>query len=447
MYKNARVYRVMQGDIYTENNFAFLNQVAREAAFVALTGQEQIRMGFVQPYPEATNSYMYFEHGCIFFAIKTQWKDIPASALLDILNPRLKVEENSLGRALTKREKAELKEAVLQELMPRALAKSKVLQGYIDITHSLVVLNTSSSNDAEMALSLLRKVVGSMPAVPWLDGHLLGNCLNLWALDKDLPQNLIRGHATSFKAPDECGAVSSFKNHVFDERVTEHLQDKLCTKLELHWPEKLSFCIDVNGLLSKLSWEDAILATNEELGWEDIPARIKADLLLEVSTLRDLFMVISNRVSNTLLPVPENNLTEQVLAAARGYLQQQTTLTADQLASRFNLTEKEAKVLGTTLVIGNYAAVSFSSSGQYIYTAKTAPLELDAFSDPLYNEAKGFVIKSRRASVSAIQRFLRIGYNRAARIIERMEVEGIVSKPNHEGMRKVLAPAPVEGAE
>lgn len=447
MYKNARVYRLLQGDIYTENNFAFLNQVAREAAFVALTGQEQIRTGFVQPYPEATNSYMYFEHGCIFFAIKTQWKEIPASTLQDILSPKIQVEENNLGRALTKREKAELKEAVLQELIPRALAKSKVLQGYIDITHSLVVFNTSSCNDAESALALLRKAAGSMPATPWLDGHLLANCLNLWALDKDLPQNLIRGHATSFKAPDECGAVSSFKNHVFDERVTEHLQDKLCTKLELYWPEKLSFCIDTSGTLSKLSWEEAILATNEELGWEDIPARIKADLLLLVGALRDLFAVISSRVSNTLLPVQENNITEQVIIAARDYLQQQTTLTVDQLASRFNFADEEAKVLGTILVFKHFADVSTNSSGQFIYTAKTAPLELDAFTDPLYNEAKSFVIKTRRASVSALQRFLRIGYNRAARLVERMEVEGIVSTPRHLGDREVLAPAPVEGAE
>jgi len=59
-------------------------------------------------------------------------------------------------------------------------------------------------------------------------------------------------------------------------------------------------------------------------------------------------------------------------------------------------------------------------------------------SDPLYDEAVQFVIESRRASISAVQRKLRIGYNRAARLIETMEAAGLVSSPNHNGAREVL---------
>ena len=50
--------------------------------------------------------------------------------------------------------------------------------------------------------------------------------------------------------------------------------------------------------------------------------------------------------------------------------------------------------------------------------------------------------ESRRASISSVQRHLRVGYNRAARIIEEMEASGVVSKPEHNGMREVLAPPP-----
>jgi DNA segregation ATPase FtsK/SpoIIIE-like protein len=58
--------------------------------------------------------------------------------------------------------------------------------------------------------------------------------------------------------------------------------------------------------------------------------------------------------------------------------------------------------------------------------------------DPLFDQAVGYVVNQRRASISGIQRHLRIGYNRAALIVEQMEMQGIVSSPNHEGQRVVL---------
>ncbi len=62
-------------------------------------------------------------------------------------------------------------------------------------------------------------------------------------------------------------------------------------------------------------------------------------------------------------------------------------------------------------------------------------------SDPLYDDAVQFVLKSRRASISSVQRQLRIGYNRAARLIEQMEAAGLVSPMETNGNRTVLAPA------
>ncbi|MFB5173032.1 DNA translocase FtsK 4TM domain-containing protein [Erwinia amylovora] len=64
--------------------------------------------------------------------------------------------------------------------------------------------------------------------------------------------------------------------------------------------------------------------------------------------------------------------------------------------------------------------------------------------DQLFDQAVEFVVDKRRASISGVQRQFRIGYNRAARIIEQMEAQGIVSSPGHNGNREVLAPPPHE---
>jgi len=63
-------------------------------------------------------------------------------------------------------------------------------------------------------------------------------------------------------------------------------------------------------------------------------------------------------------------------------------------------------------------------------------------SDPLYDEAVKIVTETRRASISGVQRRLKIGYNRAARLIEAMEAAGVVTPPEHNGDRSVLAPPP-----
>ena len=71
-------------------------------------------------------------------------------------------------------------------------------------------------------------------------------------------------------------------------------------------------------------------------------------------------------------------------------------------------------------------------------------LDGDEELDPLFDQAVGFVVEKRRASISGVQRQFRIGYNRAARIIEQMEAQGIVSSPGHNGNREVLSPPPHE---
>jgi S-DNA-T family DNA segregation ATPase FtsK/SpoIIIE len=68
----------------------------------------------------------------------------------------------------------------------------------------------------------------------------------------------------------------------------------------------------------------------------------------------------------------------------------------------------------------------------------------DAESDPLYDQAVEIVLRTRRPSISLVQRHLRIGYNRAARLLEQMEHAGLVSTMQSNGNREVLVPSRAE---
>ena len=71
----------------------------------------------------------------------------------------------------------------------------------------------------------------------------------------------------------------------------------------------------------------------------------------------------------------------------------------------------------------------------------------DAESDPMYDQACEVVLKHRRASISLVQRHLRIGYNRAARLLEQMEQSGMVSAMQSNGNREILVPAAAAARE
>jgi S-DNA-T family DNA segregation ATPase FtsK/SpoIIIE len=87
--------------------------------------------------------------------------------------------------------------------------------------------------------------------------------------------------------------------------------------------------------------------------------------------------------------------------------------------------------------------LSGDSENEILLPGEQAEGDEGAELDTLYDEAVDFVTKGKRVSISSVQRKFRIGYNRAARIVEDMENQGVVSTPGHNGAREVLAPPPV----
>ncbi|MGP9800251.1 recombination-associated protein RdgC [Rheinheimera sp. NSM] len=294
-FKNVRVYK-LSAPLSTD--VAAWEQALAEFKFTPLSAQEAVKTGFSFPLHPSIKQYCHACGHLQFFAVKRQEKILPAAVINEEMQPKVEAMELEKGRPLSRKEKQSLKEELQLSLLPRAFSRSSLTQGYYDPENQWLVINSGSAGKAEDVLALLRKALGSLPALPWLDNHKLNANLQLWLQNKALPQGFVQGSDAELKAPDEEGAKVKFSNHLLTaDEVQSHLQDKLVTSIGLEQAEGLSLQITDDGALKRLKFHDLLTGQNDELGWEDLTARLDADLLLMASALNLALLSISRQLA------------------------------------------------------------------------------------------------------------------------------------------------------
>ncbi|HEY9043881.1 MAG TPA: recombination-associated protein RdgC [Rheinheimera sp.] len=293
-FKNIRVYK-LSAPLSTDP--AVWEQALTEFKFTPLTAQEAVRSGFSFPLHASIKQYCHACQHLLFFALKRQEKILPAAVINEEMQPKLEAMEQEKGRPLSRKEKQSLKEELQLSLLPRAFSRSTLTQGYYDPQNQWLVINSGSASKAEDVLALLRKALGSLPALPWLDNHKLNTHLQLWLQNQALPQGFALGSDAELKAPDDEGAKVKFSNHLLSaDEVQSHLQDKLVTSISLEQADALSLAVTDDGAVKRIKFHDVLTGQNDELGWEDLTARLDADLMLMASALNQALLSISQQV-------------------------------------------------------------------------------------------------------------------------------------------------------
>lgn len=295
-FKNIRVYK-LSAPLSTDP--AVWEQALAEFKFTPLTAQEAVRTGFSFPLHASIKQYCHACQHLLFFALKRQEKILPAAVINEEMQPKLEAMEQEKGRPLSRKEKQSLKEELQLSLLPRAFSRSTLTQGYYDPENQWLVINSGSASKAEDVLALLRKALGSLPALPWLDNHKLNTHLQLWLQNQALPNGFVLGSDAELKAPDEEGAKVKFSNHLLSaDEVQSHLQDKLVTSISLEQADAISLALTDDGAVKRIKFHDVLTGQNDELGWEDLTARLDADLMLMASALNQALLSISQQVGS-----------------------------------------------------------------------------------------------------------------------------------------------------
>lgn len=375
MIKNAILYSYAGGTALTS---ALIDQaMTPEMLFEPIGATQSETMGWAPPRGNAFDELVACVDGQYLMKLMIETKQVPASAIQAAVEEKVTLIERLTGRKPGRQECRELKEDARIALLPMAFAKRSAVLVWIDPAAQMIVFDAATNSRSDQAATALVRLVDGLHLSLIQTTTSAGSAMAMWLYDPEtLPPEFSIGRACELQACDESSARVRYTKHSLDtDEVRHHIKaGKMPNTLALHWKDRVSLTLDKNMCLRGIEFEDVVF---ESSGGENKADAFDADAAIMTGELRGL--------------IPD------LIGALGGALVQ--------------------------AAIADSATQEGQTSGEL---------------DPLYGEALALVRANNKASISLVQRHLKIGYNRAARLLEQMEVSGAVSPMRSNGQREVI---------
>lgn len=277
-FKNLCVYRLT--DSFDLSAEALHEQLGRKA-FRRCGSLEMASIGWVPPLGQDGQMLTHSANGRIMLTARKEEKVLPAAVVREIAAERVMEIETEQVRTLRRKEKEDIRDEVLQDLLPRAFTRSKLTHAYIAPRDGLIVVDSASANRAEELISLLREVLGSLRVKPLKVRHAPAAVMTAWVEGSD--------KAPGFEPLDECelrdlgeegGVVRCRKQDLSSEEMQGHLRaGKQAVRLAVEWNERLSCVLGDDLIIRRLRFADVLQEEAANSG-EDAAARFDADFAL-----------------------------------------------------------------------------------------------------------------------------------------------------------------------
>ena len=274
-FKNLSIFRLTEAFTLTAEE---LEEKLAVLAFRPCGSHEDFTLGWVSPIGKAA-PLVHSANGFMMICTKKEERVLPASVLNEMMQEKIEETEEKEGRKLSKKERTSIKDELIFELLPRAFTFSRKLFAYIDVKGGFLVVDSASANKAEDLLSLLRKCLGSLPAVPLNTVEKPIATMTEWLISQQTPKDVTVEDECELRAPEEAGGVIRCKRHDLSlPEIKNHLDiGKQVIKLALNWDDRLSFILDENLSVKRLKFLDLIQDQVTETNTDDEAARFDVD--------------------------------------------------------------------------------------------------------------------------------------------------------------------------
>jgi recombination associated protein RdgC len=287
LFKNVRFFRL---DGPLDLDAATLEGQLATRRFRPCGPLDVATLGWYPPTGDEGAALVHGVNGCLLMGVRRQERLLPSAVVAEALDERVSEIEGAEVRSVGRAERRRLREDVLTEMLPRAFLRSRRVPAYLDTVAGWLVVDAGSDKAAEEVVSLLREMLGSLPAVPPRPNRPVTQLFTQWVEGAGLPEGFALGQDCELRDPEDKQSVVRCRGQdLAGEEIQTHLRaGKQVVKLALEWDDHLSLLLHDDLSIKRLRLADALIEDALGGDMEDPAARLDAEFALTALELRAL---------------------------------------------------------------------------------------------------------------------------------------------------------------
>lgn len=291
-FKNLLIYHINAPSVTAES----LAKALEEHRAKPCGRLDSVQAGFASPFDGSLDGMLvHAANGNLMVCMQIESKVLPASVVSDALSERVEEIENRDSRKVYKKERDQLKDEVLLDLLPRAFVKREYLSAFIAADRKFIVINTARRTAAEDMLARLRAALGTLPSLPLQVKADASDEMTRWVnIDSEIPAGFSIGRACELRNPLESSSVIRCKDVDLDsEEVQQCLGSGMrCTKLAMDWSGKISFLMGDDLSFRGVRFGDVLAEQVGCMDFEDKAAHMDAEFALMAGTVSEFIKAV-----------------------------------------------------------------------------------------------------------------------------------------------------------
>lgn len=278
-FKNLCLYRFTEPFALTAEELAEKLETHR---FRPCGAHEAASFGWTAPLGKPELPLTHVSNGYMMLCVKKQERVLPTPVINEMLQEKLADLEEQQGRKPSKKERTQIKDELIFDLLPRAFTFSKKMYAYIDPKGGWLVVDSASAKNAEDLMSLLRKSLGSLPAVPINTANNPVTVMTQWLVTQQTPDDIVVEDECELRsAGEEASIIRCKRQDLALPEIQNHLDSgKEVIQVALSWGDRLSFILDKNFAIKRLRFLDLVQDQLQDIDIEGEDMRFDVDFAI-----------------------------------------------------------------------------------------------------------------------------------------------------------------------